>query len=393
MTILVSKVINFKTFLLAVLMCSFSCLSLAQSSNTKKQVQFVFDKLISVYGSAKSAPKCLVIKKAKFPVLPASYSTKNGPTIQIDEALYKVCQTFGKDSLNALAIVMSHELTHYYNDHTFCSDYAFANFKSNTPLKSKIGQASSSARIEKESEADIKGFFYAGAAGFQPHGLQGLLIGKIYTAYKLSDEQKGYPTKKERIAIANNAEKIAAQLYEYFKNGLIAIENKRYDEAIELFTKANSQVPFRENWNNIGIANTRKALILKENSEDEKLFPQKFLYPLEVENKSRLSKEITRGDLDDTSEEMEKLLKDAQKNFEEAIRLDPSFTKGYINLACVLDLLGDPEGAISKVTKQLLPKVERESIDAQRILAIAYFHSNVKEYQEKAEEIWKQLGK
>lgn len=386
MTILVSKVINFKTFLLAVLMCSFSCLSLAQSSNTKKQVQFVFDKLISVYGSAKSAPKCLVIKKAKFPVLPASYSTKNGPTIQIDEALYKVCQTFGKDSLNALAIVMSHELTHYYNDHTFCSDYAFANFKSNTPLKSKIGQASSSARIEKESEADIKGFFYAAAAGFEPHGLQGLLIGKIYTAYKLSDEQKGYPTKKERIAIANNAEKIAAQLYEYFKNGLIAIENKRYDEAIELFTKANSQVPFRENWNNIGIANTRKALILKENSEDEKLFSQKFLYPLEVENKSRLNKDVTRS-LDDNSDEMLQLLKVAQKDFQEAIRLDPNFTKGYINLACVYDLLGNPNAAIGTI-KDLKPIEQQKSTDAQRILAIAYFHDK---QENKANDIWNEL--
>jgi tetratricopeptide (TPR) repeat protein len=367
-------------------MCSFSCLSLAQSSNTKKQVQFVFDKLISVYGSAKSAPKCLVIKKAKFPVLPASYSTKNGPTIQIDEALYKVCQTFGKDSLNALAIVMSHELTHYYNDHTFCSDYAFANFKSNTPLKSKIGQASSSARIEKESEADIKGFFYAAAAGFEPHGLQGLLIGKIYTAYKLSDEQKGYPTKKERIAIANNAEKIAAQLYEYFKNGLIAIENKRYDEAIELFTKANSQVPFRENWNNIGIANTRKALILKENSEDEKLFSQKFLYPLEVENKSRLNKDVTRS-LDDNSDEMLQLLKVAQKDFQEAIRLDPNFTKGYINLACVYDLLGNPNAAIGTI-KDLKPIEQQKSTDAQRILAIAYFHDK---QENKANDIWNEL--
>ena len=219
-----SKTINFETFLLAVLMCSFSCLTFAQSDvNTEKQVRFVFNQLISVYGSAKPQPKLEFVKKEKFPVLPASYTTTNEPTIQIDVALYKVCQTFGKDSLNALAIVMSHELTHYYNDHTFCSDYAFANFKSNAALKSKIGQASSGARIEKESEADIKGFFYAAAAGYQPHGLQGLLIGKIYTAYKLSDEQKGYPTKKERIAIANNAEKIAAQLYEYFKNGLIAI--------------------------------------------------------------------------------------------------------------------------------------------------------------------------
>ena len=380
-----NKVINFKTILLAVLMCSFSCLSFAQNNNTKKQVQFVFDQLLPVYGSAKSAPKCIVIKKGKVPVLPASYTTKNGPTIQIDEALYKICQTFGKDSLNALAIVMSHELTHYFNDHTFCSDYAFANLKSNPTLKNKIGQASYSARIEKELEADIKGFFFAAAAGYQPHGLQGLLIEKIYKSYKLTDIQKGYPSKQERIVIANNAEKIAAQLYEYFKNGLIALENKQYDEAIELFTKANSQVPFRENLNNIGVAKARKALLLKGRTSEEYKFPNRFLYPLEVENKSRLNRETTRS-LDGSSDEMEKLLKDAQKYFQEAIRLDPTFTKGYINLTCVYELLGKYNLALGTIEE--LTKEQQNSNDAQRILAITYYHSD---NEKKAEEIWKDL--
>lgn len=193
---------------IAVLMCSFSAFIYGQSNITAdKQVRLVFNQLISVYGSAKPQPKLEFVKKGKLPVQPARYSPKPIPKIEIDVALYKICQTFGKDSLNALAVVLSHELTHYYNDHTFCSDYAFANFKSNAQLQSKIGQASYNARIEKESEADIKGFFYAAAAGFQPHGLQGLLIGKVYAAYKLADIQKGYPSRQERIVIANNAEK------------------------------------------------------------------------------------------------------------------------------------------------------------------------------------------
>jgi hypothetical protein len=155
--------------ILAVLMCSFSCFSFAQpNANTEKQVRLVFNQLISVYGSAKPAPELKVDKYT----LPASYIANPKPTIKVDLSLYKLCQTFGKDSLNAIAVVLSHELTHYYNDHTFCSDYAFANFKSNADLQKKIGLASYNARVDKESEADIKGFFYAAAAGFQPHGLQ-----------------------------------------------------------------------------------------------------------------------------------------------------------------------------------------------------------------------------
>jgi tetratricopeptide (TPR) repeat protein len=370
-------------FFIAVLMCSYSTLIYGQSNKTAdKQVRLVFNQLISVYGSAKPAPELKVDKYT----LPASYIANPMPIIKVDLNLYKLCQTFGKDSINALAVVLSHELTHYYNDHTFCSDYAFANFKSNAALKSKIGQSSYNSRIEKESEADIKGFFYAAAAGFQPHGLQGLLIGKVYTAYKLADVQKGYPSKQERIIIANNAEKKATQLYEHFKNGLIALENKQYDNAIDLFTKANSQVPFRENWNNIGVAKTRKALALKVGSKAEIEYPNRFLYPLEIENKSRLLNERTRS-LDDTTEEMEKLLNEAQNAFEKALQLDPSFHKGRINLACVYDLLGKHNSAIAEITEKL-PAETKASNEAKRILAIAYYNADI---EDKAEKIWREL--
>jgi tetratricopeptide (TPR) repeat protein len=370
-------------FFIAVLMCSYSTLICGQSNKySDKQVRLVFNQLISVYGSAKPAPE---LKVDKF-TLPASYIANPKPMIKVDLALYKLCQSFGKDSLNALAVVLSHELTHYYNDHTFCSDYAFANFKSNTQLQSKIGQSSYNARIEKESEADIKGFFYAAAAGFQPHGLQGLLIGKVYAAYKLADIQKGYPSKQERIVIANNAEKKAAQLYEYFKSGLLALENKQYDPAIELFNKANSQVPFRENWNNIGVAYARKALALKVGSKAEIENPNRFLYPLEVENKSRLLNESTRS-IDDTSDEIEKLLNEAQNAFEKALQLDPSFHKGRINLACIYDLQGKHNSAIAEIIEKL-PKEVQESSEAKRMLAIAYWNADL---EEKAELIWLEI--
>ena len=370
--------------IIAVLMCSFSCFSFAQpDANTEKQVHLVFYQLISVYGSAKPAPK-LSFDKLKSPAI---YNADGTQEIKVDFLLFKLCQTFGKDSLNALAVVLSHELTHYYNDHTFCSDYAFANFKANTELQKKIGQASYNARIEKESEADIKGFFYAAAAGFQPYGLQSLLIEKIYTAYKLTDKQDGYPTKQERIDIANKAEKTATQLYEYFKNGLTALENKQYDQAIDFFNKANSQVPFRENWNNIGVAYARKALNLKIPSKAEADNPIRFLYPLEIENKSRLLNERTRS-LNDTTEEIEKLLNEAQNAFEKALQLDPSFYKSRINLACVYDLQGKYNSAIAEITEKL-PAETRASNEAKRILAIAYWNADL---EEKAEIIWMELN-
>lgn len=377
----------FKMYLIAVLMCSYTGLTFGQTNtNTHNQVQFVFDRLISVYGSAKTEPKFIIVKKEKVPIPPAKYVTEGQPTIKIDEAFYKICQTFGKDSLNALAIVLSHELTHHFNDHTFCRDYGFANLNAVNPnLKKTIGSASSNARKDKETEADIKGFFFAAAAGFEPHGLQEKLITKIYKVYNLTDIQENYPSLQERIDLAQSADKKASELYSDFKNGLVALENKQYDEAIKCFESANRKIPFRENLNNIGVAKVLKALELKVVSKGEDDMPMRFQYPLEVDNTSRLNQERTRTSTDKV--EMYNLLVDAQKDFEKAIALDPLYHKSRINLACVYDLLGKHLSAIAEITEKL-PQGIQESQAAKQILAIAYYNADM---EEKAKEIWKEL--
>jgi len=245
-------------------------------------------------------------------------------------------------------------------------------------------------KIIYETQADDKGLFYAAIAGYDTFEVQPKLLDAIYTQYQLKDAD-GYPTKVQRKEIAKNALLKAKRLYETFTLGLKYIQEKNYDKAIEAFNTVNSDFPSRENYNNLGVARTLKALQFKVITSEEIHHPERFLYPLEIENASRLNNKDATRSLDDSNEDMEQLLKNAQKDFQEAIRLDPNFTKGYINLACVSDLLDDSSGSISIITKQLLPKEERESIDAQRILAIAYFNSKVKEYQEKADAIWKRL--
>lgn len=379
-----------KTFLKKGLALFFSVMSFFMFGQNKDepQIRKVFDQLVLAYGSAKTAPE-LVVTKQKLD-RPAFYKFEKKPIVTIDTYLFTICRSFGKDSLNALSVVIGHELAHYYNEHSFCTDFAFAIRNKNEVFSKKVKLIDKNQKIIYEAHADDKGLFYAAIAGYEPFEVHPKLLDAIYTQYQLNDAD-GYPTKVQRKEIAKNALLKAKRFYEIFTLGLKYIQEKNYDKAIESFNTVNNDFPSRENYNNLGVAKTRKAIDLKELSIIEKENPKRFLYPIEIENKSRLSKEITRGDLDDSSEEMESLLKDAKKDFQEVIRLDPSYTKGYINLACVFDLLEDPIGAISIITKQLLPNEERVTIDAQRILAIAYFHSNVKEYETKAEEIWKKL--
>lgn len=383
--------IKTKTFFKKGLTLFFSVMSFFMFGQNKDepQIRKVFDQLVLAYGSAKTAPELVVTKQKQD--RPAFYKFDKKPIVTIDTYLFTICRSFGKDSLNALSVVIGHELAHYYNEHSFCTDFAFAIRNKNEVFSKKVKLIDKNQKIIYETQADDKGLFYAAIAGYDPFEVQPKLLDAIYTQYQLKDTD-GYPTKVQRKEIAKNALLKAKKLYETYTLGLKYIQEKNYDKAIEAFNTVNNDFPSRENYNNLGVAKTRKALDLKEPNAIEKASSERFLYPIEIENKSRLNKEITRS-LDDNSEEIEQLLKDAQNDFQEAIRLDPSFTKGYINLACVLDLLEDSIGAISIITKQLLPKEERDSIDAQRILAIAYFHSKVKEYETKAEETWIKLNK
>ena len=113
--------------------------------------------------------------------------------------------------------------------------------------------------------------------------------------------------------------------------------------------------------------------------------PERFKYPLEIENKTRLNREETRSiQLENHYIE---LLGEAQSDFEKAISLDPSFAKSYINLACIYDLLDNPDNAIGTIKR--LNKTDQNTVDSKMILAIAYFHSN---RESLSESIWKELN-
>lgn len=363
------------------LLCLLSCTIYAQGGK-KDQVQSVFNQLVAAYGSPKTAPE-LILNTKKIG-RPAFYKNETKPLIIVDENLLVICRAFGKDSLNALSIVLSHELAHYYNEHEFCTDFAFAIRNKNEGFYNKVKVINKNQKMIYETQADDKGLFYAAIAGYEPFEIQPKLLDAIYISYQLKDEV-GYPTKLERKDIATNAIAKSKRLYEIFKQGLKQIKDKNFDAAIESFTLVNNSFPSRENWNNIGVAKVLKALELKVPSEIEKEFPNRFIYPIEVDNSSRLQVEKTRN-LDDNEAEMISLLKSAKIDFEKAISLDVNYTMGYINLACTFDLLENPNAAIGKIKE--LPKELQNTIPAKRILAIAYFHN---QQESVAKVIWNEL--
>lgn len=331
-------------------------------SNKQRTIQIVFEKLVEAYASPKIAPQFEILPNSKKERIIATYSYSPSPTIKIDEQLVDICLEMKDDSLNALAILISHELAHYYNDHNFCIDYAYAQGEKSLSINAILK--------EKEAEADYHGIWHAAIAGYYPFSIFGRLIETLYKAYKLPESFAGYPSKAQRKANNNEREEKAANLVTVFEAGNILTQVEAYEEASTCFEELLSFFSSRENYNNAGVANLLAALQLKPTLTQT----IDFIYPMELDPFSRLEDFATRGGNEDLENRIEFLLKKAKKYFEKAISLDATYATGYINLACVLDILGNPEGAIGRLNE--LPHQVQETYKVFLIKGIAYFHTD-----------------
>lgn len=329
----------------------------------KNTLTKVFNDLVNAYGNAKTAPALNLVPKTSREKYIATYLGNPTPVVKVDEQLFDLCMQMGVDSLNALSIILSHELAHYYNDHTWCSDFAFA-------VRSKI-KSTKADKITHEREADNFGLYHSCIAGYHPFDIYDRLLDKIYFTYKLDDNNPDYPTKNERKLICKEAGKKIKDLYPAFETGIASIKNGNYDTAIKCFEYLNKYFPSRENYNNLGTAKTLWALKFKPLELIEFENPA-FRYPIELDPESRLKTNGRRNLDEETAQKIEALLNSAKKDFEKAISLDPFYERAFINLACVYDLLGNPEAAIGKIKE--LPLIKQNQKSTLTLLGIAYYH-------------------
>ena len=316
----------------------------------------------------KGAPDLMIVPLNQLQVKAEYFTTKDGtPIIKIDQQLINICFSLGKDSINALAFILSHELSHYYRDDNWCMDYAKFKFKSNPAIAKKMKEASKQ-NIGKEAIADKEGLLHAGIAGYSSFEVFDKLIDTIYRKYKLQDNLDGYPTKDTRKEINRDARADAQRWLSVFDAGTILIYASKFQEAIDCFTYLSKKFPSREVFNNLGTAQLLWAINVKPSEAIE------YIYPVEIDPQSRLNSTINVSRSIDSSTRFEELLNMALQNFEKAKQIDPKYQKVYVNLACVYDLQGnfDLSSGYSKKVKITAPEYK----NALEIRAITYAHQN-----------------
>lgn len=313
----------------------------------KMTVQKVFDNLVNAYGNAKAAPKLILLPNTQKERVVALYSNTPQPVIKVDEQLFDICKKLKSDSLNALATIISHELAHYYNDHTFCSDYAFA-------TKNKLLlNASKESKIEKETKADRDGLFYAMIAGYQPLQSFETVLNSIYKTYKLPATLPGYPSLSERIKMISYQTGEVKDLQAVYDAGLTLLYLNELPEAASCFSYLSMYFPSREVYNNLGVANFLQAV--QKNTGDT----LNLIYPIDIEPISRLYGNNSRGTINQNKGYKE-LLKDAKRNFEKAQSLDPNYFPSFINLACTNTALKNYDMALGNLNEAVELKNKNE---------------------------------
>jgi tetratricopeptide (TPR) repeat protein len=309
-------------------------------SKAPKYVVEVFDNLVNAYGNIKIAPKLEISNPSDLVV--AVYTSTPKPTIKIDTKLIKICSSFGQDSLNALSLILSHELAHYYNDHTFCYDFSFANRKS--PIAKNLLEISHNSNKEKEIQSDYQGLWYALMAGYNPITIFEKAFKTIYKEYNLPEHIPGYPSKTERIEIKNTVLEKIKKLAPVFQSGLILYRLQKFEEAKNCFELVLQTLPTKENFNNAGLSYLALAL----SSQMMESIP--FVYPLTIDKNSLLfinySPSGLKGIENDNTAFINSTIDRAKKYFEKAISLNSNYLDAHLNLASLYSSIGNQEAAI-----------------------------------------------
>ena len=298
----------------------------------------VFDDLIRAIGDGRTRPSLRLLPRETKNRLQVAWFVPQQNTVNLEERVYDLCASLGADSLDALAVLLGHELAHYYKDHGWVGDFGngFADLEVGKQLREI--RRDESKLVEFETEADYFGGFFGYIAGYNTLDIAPETLARIYAEYELDERIRGYPPLAERQEIARRSVEQLRRLVPVFEAGNRLLLIGRRVDAARCFDYIARTFPSREILNNAGVARALEAV---------SLFPPgelRFAYPFELDAETRLQGgSVERGDQPALRT---RLLGEAREAFDKARQKDPAYATAYVNLACVADLQGEPEEAV-----------------------------------------------
>ncbi len=298
-----------------------------QSGPKYERTLRIYNALVEARGDRRYPLPTLVMQDVEHQVACIDYSALE---IILEEKAYDVCDAFGPEGDAALATLLGHELSHYYEKHAWRRNFV-ANY---SDLNIGIRLDSLHDDVTNETQADYFGGFLTYSAGFGLFDKGAALIDSLYAAYGIPEQISGYPSLSDRKTLCLRTTKKLERLVEVFDMANLLTAAGKYGEACQYYKYILQEYQSREIYNNVGVTAMLHALTFFDHRQ------KKFHLPIELD----LETAGSRG-AGDTSTVHRILLQEAIRHFDAAISMDPDYAPAYLNKACAYLLLGDAQRA------------------------------------------------
>ncbi|MFZ1457514.1 MAG: hypothetical protein WAT46_15835 [Saprospiraceae bacterium] len=295
-----------------------------------KRILSIYEKLVEAKGDRRMPVPQLNLRSEEAHVASMDYRKVD---ISLEKKAYDVAEKYGDE---AIAFLLAHELTHYYEKHGWRSDYADAV----SDLETGKILNSLNDKILNEVQADVLGGYLAYSAGFGIFEKVNLLFNDLYKSYGMKDKLIGYPSKNDRISLAERNQKQIVKLSNVFEMaGLLTIVGK-YMEAYAYYGYLLNKYQSRELYNNAGLTCMMLAGSMLD-SESLK-FDLPGVMDLEFSGDSRSAS---------TFDQVNKLINEALIHFETCIIMNKTYLPAYINKVSVYILMAvnNPQSEIRNI--------------------------------------------
>lgn len=251
-------------------------------------------------------------------------------TIYIDQQTLDICKTFGEKYKDALAFIIGHELTHFYQEHQWQELGFVSHFL--------VNKTNFQAHLAHEKQADIYGTFIAQQSGYQTIKLVPSILDKIYQVYHLkSSATNEYPSLSNRKKLAEEACHLAADLIDVYQTANYAMVLGKYEEAHFLYDYVRQSLQFKELYFNLGMNNLLQYYHAQPDLQ--------LSYDFEIDP----TIPITRND---QTRHPTTLLKAAKSAFNKILtQYDAQYFPAQLQLITVLDWQADKTEAIKHITQ------------------------------------------
>lgn len=341
-----NRFLSLKSMQVILLTIFISCVSTSVKANYATLEKVYLD-ITSAMGLLEY-PKLVFDPFSENSVAHLSYSDHQ---IVFEKKAYDICASLGNRKLDAIALILGHELAHYKYGHNWGEEFAtsFALFDIGVQAGKELDLMDNLAYWE--TQADQMGGIFAYLGGYYTLDISSELLDKLYSGYHFPENMEEYPSLSSRKEIAMRNIETVKEIISVFETGNLALTINEYDLAINCYESIiRKGLASREVFNNLGVAYTLAYIEFKGPSF------VKYAYPVELDINSRI-KSSRGGDRDSYANK-------AIFRFQQASLLDRDYIVALINLASIYAVSGQLEDAWYYAKKASRLSVKQDDLNA-----------------------------